>query len=86
MTRRRLIPTVDSYGRITYEVDTEGMLSPVRHGSYGCVFDEADVKEVIGRYADCDVYKCPVCGREMDNRPYGSGPFTSSQGVVRLRR
>lgn len=82
---RRGIPVMDIDGRITYKPDTSRMLAPVRHVACGGVFDEADVKQRLARYADCDVYICPRCKRQMDNRPYG-GAFGSVNGVERLGR
>lgn len=80
--KRRPIRLVhDIYGRhyeVDYNDDIKSMLFPVRHKACNGVFDEADVQP-IARYAECDVYRCPCCDREMDNRTW------TAHGVERLK-
>lgn len=38
------------------------------------VYDEMDVTEIVARYADCDMYKAPCCGRTVDNRTWKGLP------------
>jgi hypothetical protein len=68
----RLIKRIYPDGSFVVEPDTSGMLSPVRHNTCGHVFDEA-AAERIARYADCDIYRCPGCRGQCDNRPVGWG-------------
>ena len=42
--------------------------------------------EVTGRYADCTMFLCPVCGsREHDTRPRGGGNPNARQGYTVVR-
>lgn len=45
-------------------------------------FDEGAVTEVIARYADCDVYKAPCCGRTVDNRLLAKADEAECHGVI----
>jgi hypothetical protein len=49
-------------------------------------FSEMAVTEVIARYADCDVYKAPCCGRTVDNRLWKSLPDMRRVDRDELRR
>lgn len=60
----------DIHGRLL--PDTTGMMFPVQHVLCGNIHDSADVK-IISRWADCDIWECPNCGRQCDNRPIGWG-------------
>lgn len=37
------------------------------------VYDPGGV-EIVARYADCDMFKAPCCGRTVDNREWKSMP------------
>jgi hypothetical protein len=52
----------------------------------GGIFDELAVTEVVARYADCDVYKAPCCGRTVDNRRWKSLPDMEDVERGELRR
>lgn len=51
------------------------------------IFDSGPV-EVVARYADCTVFKCPSCGASIDDRPIGWGgsfkPMTADEAADRL--
>jgi NAD-dependent SIR2 family protein deacetylase len=67
-----MTPTrVTNYGTIERGADVRGMLAPVRCRHCSKVYDSADV-HVISRYADCDVWTSPCCGRTVDNRLWKS--------------
>ena len=67
---RRL--AIDPSGFLTAEVDTSTMLAPVECARCGHVHDAGHV-EVVARYQDCSVWKCPGCGASIDDRPVGWG-------------
>lgn len=46
-------------------VDTCDMAYPMRCKWCGCVHDAGKV-EVVQRYADCSVWRCPGCGLLID--------------------
>lgn len=52
--------------------DVSGMFYPVLHVRCNKVHDAGNVK-VIARYADCDIWECPNCHEQCDNRPIGWG-------------
>lgn len=52
--------------------EVEGMSYPVRCTKCSHVYDLGKV-EVIGRYLDCSVWKCPGCRCTVDDRPKGWG-------------
>jgi hypothetical protein len=67
----------DDYGYWTADgwldlPDVTGMTSPVRCTRCDHVYDLGKVT-VIGRYADCSVWKCPGCKITVDDRPVGWG-------------
>lgn len=68
--------SLDVYGRRNpFAVDPAviaGMFHPVRCTRCHHVHDGGKV-EVIARYADCSVWKCPGCGSSIDDRPIGWG-------------
>lgn len=49
-----------------------GMLAPVRCKWCHQVHDSAKV-DVLRRYSDCSVWKCPNCGTRIDDRPESWG-------------
>ncbi len=53
---------------------SERMLIPVRCNHCHRVYDLAGPSERIARYADCDVFKAPCCGRTVDTRSWKSFP------------
>lgn len=65
-------PKIDMYGRVTLEEDTTGMLAPGRCTRCRRVHDSGPV-DVIARYQDCSVWKCPHCNATIDDRPVGWG-------------
>lgn len=74
MRRKPGQPIVHADGRVTYQPDTTGMWSPVQCRC-GRVYDRYNVT-VTARYADCDVWNCPGCGAQSDNRPWVHQPYT----------
>lgn len=67
------IVSVDKYGLIIeYPSDVLEMTSPYRCLRCDKVHDVANV-EVVGRYSDCTMWKCPNCGKTIDDRPIGWG-------------
>ena len=50
----------------------EGMLAPVECKFCLQVHDSAKV-DVLQRYSDCSVWKCPNCGTRIDDRPQPLG-------------
>lgn len=52
--------------------DTSNWLAPGQCTRCRHVFDGANV-EVVARYSDCTVFKCPGCGSSIDDRPIGWG-------------
>lgn len=66
------IERIDMYGNLTYEPDTRGMLAPGRCKRCHQIHDSGSV-EVVARYQDCTVWKCPNCGAHIDDRPIGWG-------------
>ncbi|AWN07758.1 hypothetical protein HOT31_gp087 [Microbacterium phage Hendrix] len=67
----------DRYGMpIVWDVnqlgEIEQMSFPMRCMRCQHVHDTAKV-EVVQRYADCTVWKCPRCGAHIDDRPIGWG-------------
>ncbi len=56
--------------------DVTGMLAPVECKHCGCVHDSGPV-EVIARYADCSVWRCPGCRVAVDDRDprWGGGVY-----------
>lgn len=52
--------------------DPAGWLAPGQCTRCRHVFDSGPV-EVVARYADCTVFKCPGCGASIDDRPIGWG-------------
>src|SRR5215217_7243860 len=70
---------MSTYGWVNgYEpsADVSAMFAPVQCKRCGCVHDSGPV-EVIARYADCSVWKCPGCGVAVDDRPprWGGGVY-----------
>lgn len=51
---------------------TKGMSYPVRCRFCSHVHDSAKV-EVVARYADCSVWRCPGCKAQIDDRPRAWG-------------
>lgn len=51
---------------------TEGMSAPYRCTRCGHIHDAGKV-EVIARYSDCSVWRCPSCNAQIDDRPIGWG-------------
>lgn len=45
-----------------------------------------DVKEVIARYADCDVFRSPCCNRIVDSRPWKTFPDYERVDAWELRQ
>jgi hypothetical protein len=72
MANRRAHYYVDEFGRMTDAARLGDMLDPMRCMRCRQVFDGGHV-EVVARYTDCDVFKCPKCGATVDNRPVGWG-------------
>ena len=62
----------DRDGMLRPVVDVRGMFAPVQCVRCGNVHDSGPV-EVIARYSDCSVWKCPGCGSQVDDRPVGWG-------------
>ena len=64
------------------------MSFPVRCTRCSHVYDLGKV-EVVQRYADCSVWKCPGCRITVDDRPPGWGDHhyveLDSQGLVKRR-
>lgn len=83
IAHRHKFQRVDEFGRVTFEPDTAGMLAPGRCTRCGHVHDSGPV-EVIARYADCSVWKCPRCSAQIDDRPIGWGG--SFEPIARTRR
>lgn len=52
---------------------TEAMRWPIQCRC-GKVYDIGRV-EVTARYADCDMWNCPGCGAQSDNRPWVDQPY-----------
>lgn len=48
------------------------MLAPGECTRCHYLHDSAKV-EVVARYSDCTVWKCPRCGSHIDDRPVGWG-------------
>lgn len=65
---REMLRLHDNYGRLIVEADTTGMMFPVRCRHCNHVYDVGAVR-VKQRYSDCDVWDCPGCHAEVDNRP-----------------
>lgn len=57
---------MDIYGLLSNRYDTTGMLDPIRHRC-GAVYDLAAV-EVVARYLDRSVWRCPGCKQQVDDR------------------
>jgi len=59
------------------EYDVQGMHFPVRCGHCGIVYDMGRV-EVLQRYQDCSMWKCPGCKVLVDDRkpPWGVRHYT----------
>lgn len=53
--------------------EAEGMLYPVLHSTCNKVHDAGGKVEVVARYADCTIWKCPSCGGQCDDRPISWG-------------
>lgn len=53
-----------------------GMFAPVQCKHCGCVHDSGPV-EVVQRYADCSVWRCPGCRVLVDDRDprWGGGVY-----------
>lgn len=65
---------LDQYGNV-FTLDPEGiseMLFPVRCKWCHKIHDAGKV-EVIQRYMDCSVWKCPNCGVKVDDRHIAAG-------------
>lgn len=64
---------IDQYG-VPREVPgfVAGMMAPVRCKFCMQVHDSAKV-EVLQRYSDCSIWKCPNCGSRIDDRPQPLG-------------
>lgn len=67
----------DRYGMpIVSEILESGdlleMKAPVQCKWCNVIHDSATV-EVVQRYADCSVWKCPDCGVQIDDRPEALG-------------
>lgn len=64
--------TIDQYGHMREVVDVSSMLAPYACGSCGHAHDTAAV-QVVARYADCSMWRCPSCDALQDDR-WPSGP------------
>lgn len=60
------------YGWLETAIDTTGMSYPMRCKHCARVHDAGPV-QVIQRYSDCSVWKCPNCGILGDDRPLSWG-------------
>ena len=63
--RRRIEWDVNGMPREVHDVS--GMLAPYSCGACGHVHDTAKV-EVVARYTDCSVWRCPSCKATQDDR------------------
>lgn len=56
--------------------DVSSMLAPVRCKRCACVHDSGPI-EVVQRYSDCSVWRCPGCGVLVDDRDprWGGGVY-----------
>jgi hypothetical protein len=63
---------IDSYGRLVPAIDTSEMSYPMRCKWCAGVHDAGSV-QVVQRYSDCSVWKCPNCGILGDDRPLSWG-------------
>jgi hypothetical protein len=66
----------DEFGMARLTPDTAGMHYPVACGICGHVHDSGKV-EVVARYADCDMWRCPSCHGLQDNRWGLNSPGTA---------
>lgn len=81
--RRRQLFATDEDGRLMPVYDTSHMMSPVQCAHCRDIYDLGGV-EVVARYADCDMFKTPCCGRTVDSRSWKSMP--DYQRVPRRQR
>ena len=52
-----------------------------RCNTSGGLFNVGDV-EVVQRYADCSVFRCPACGKTHDDRMAWGGPRERRMGYT----
>lgn len=65
-----MIYMTDEYGRLVAMeagVNLDAMSHPMRCKWCHKIHDAGNV-EVVQRYMDCTVWKCPNCGRNIDDR------------------
>lgn len=74
---------IDQFGRFAGWPDITGMSQPARCTWCQHVYDLGKV-EVLQRYADCSVWKCPGCQVLVDDR--GETGWKSRADYVRLAR
>ena len=71
----KVVAYIDLFGVPHFAgASVEGMFAPVRCKFCLQVHDSAKV-DVLQRYSDCSVWKCPNCGTRIDDRPE---PFGSA--------
>lgn len=63
---------MDMWGIPSSPIDVAEMVSPYKCARCDNVHDAGAV-EVVGRYSDCSLWKCPGCGATIDDRPIGWG-------------
>lgn len=64
---------MDVFGNVRVLADTAGMLAPVQCTHCGEIYDLTATTS-IARFADCDIFKAPCCGRQVDDRRWKSLP------------
>jgi hypothetical protein len=72
-----------SFHEMAAEADTAGMFSPVRCAYCPKVYDLGAVN-VIARYTDCSMWKCPGCQRVVDDR--GETGWKSTKDYYPIQR
>ena len=80
MTEARWVFTPDGTARWV-DVAPAGMRDPVRCARCAEIYDLAFV-DVVSRYADCSVWRCPGCDSLVDDR--GETGWKSQQDYYRL--